>query len=103
MPVDLKPWLPGFLSSRLEALDEMEAAIDAHPRDGIFRIAHRLAGSFALYGFGEAARTCHRLEHEGLQSPPDELRRRVGDLWEHLRQVEVRFVDEQGRELPDSR
>ncbi|HEY9109243.1 MAG TPA: response regulator [Roseateles sp.] len=100
VPVDLKPWLPGFLSSRLEALDEMEAAIAANPRDDLFRIAHRLAGSFALYGFTEAARTCHRLEHEGPQSPSEELRRRVEDLREQLRDVEVRFVDEQGRELP---
>jgi DNA-binding response OmpR family regulator/HPt (histidine-containing phosphotransfer) domain-containing protein len=99
VPVDLKPWLPGFLSSRLEALDEMEAAIAAHPRDDVFRIAHRLAGSFALYGFAEAARSCHRLEHEGAQLPPAELQRRVEDLREQLRQVEVRFVDDQGREL----
>jgi len=100
VPVDLKPWLPGFLSSRLEALDEMEAAIAANPRDDVFRIAHRLAGSFALYGFAEAARSCHRLEHEGPQLPPAELRRRLEDLREQLRQVEVRFVDDQGRELP---
>jgi len=100
VPVDLKPWLPGFLSSRLEALDEMEAAIAANPRDDLFRIAHRLAGSFALYGFTEAARTCHRLEHEGPQSPSEELRRRVDDLRKQLRDVEVRFVDDLGRELP---
>ncbi len=72
----------------------MEAAIGGSTRDEVFRIAHRLAGSFALYGFSEAARTCHRLEHEGPQLGPEEVHRRVSDLREHLRQVEVRFVDD---------
>ena len=100
VPGELKPWLPGFLSSRFQALDDMETAIGAGTGEEVFRIAHRLAGSFALYGFSEAARTCHRLEHEGPQLGLEELRRRVLGLREHLRQVEVRFVDEQGRELP---
>ena len=99
VPADLKPWLPGFLTTRHEALDEMDTALAAGRTQEALAIAHRLAGSFALYGFNEAARECHRLEHQGAQLPPGELRRRVAGLREHLHQVDVRFVDEQGREV----
>lgn len=99
VPMDLKPWLPGFLSTRHEALEEMDTALAQGRMKEALQVAHRLAGSFALYGFNDAARTCHRLEHQGPQMAPEELRSRVAQLRESLRAVEVRYVDEQGQDI----
>jgi len=99
VPVDMKPWLPGFIATRLQALEEMDAALEQQDVAAALRMAHRLAGSFALYGFTEAARACHRLEHEGPSLGTEVLRQRTQQLLRHVRQIQVRFVDDQGNEV----
>src|SRR5207247_263652 len=62
---DLKATLPDFLRSRGELLDEMPAALAAGDRTHFKRCAHRLAGSFALYGFAGAGAECRAIRHAG--------------------------------------
>ncbi len=90
---DLKERLPGFLASRHEALAELKAAMAAGERELVVRIAHRIAGSFALYGFKDAARACQRIEAEGASAPLHRLEMWLDKLGQHLRKVQVRFVD----------
>jgi len=90
---DLRTRLPGFMASRHEALAELKQALAAEQREVVVRIAHRLAGSFALYGFKDAARACHRIEAEGASAPRHRLEVWLDKLSLHLAKVQVRFVD----------
>src|SRR5204863_8367561 len=55
LDADLEATLSGFVASRREAIDDMPRAIESGDRAELKRLAHRLAGSFALYGFRWAA------------------------------------------------
>ncbi|NRF67341.1 PAS domain-containing protein [Aquincola sp. S2] len=59
---DLVDRMPAFLESRRALLAELEAAAGAGDADAARRLAHRLAGSFALYGLHWAAGQCRALE-----------------------------------------
>jgi PAS domain S-box-containing protein len=87
---ELHSSLPAFLDSRRKALAEAAAALGADDRARFRRVAHRLAGSFALYGFAWAALECQRLEREALEGDAEELARSAAALRTYLDQVEVR-------------
>jgi CheY-like chemotaxis protein len=89
---DLKPTLPGFLDSRRELLDEMPAALATGDRTHFKRCAHRLAGSFALYGFAWAAAHCRALELDAQDGEPRDLEGRVAAVRAHLDRVIVEYV-----------
>jgi PAS domain S-box-containing protein len=59
---DLVDRMPAFLSSRRQLLTELEAAAREGRGDDARRNAHRLAGSFSLYGLLWAAAQCRALE-----------------------------------------
>src|SRR5262249_27117699 len=52
---DLRAALPGFLESRRELAGELAAALGAGDAERARALAHKLAGSLALYGFRWAA------------------------------------------------
>lgn len=86
---DLIDAVSTFFASRREAVDAMVRAIDAGARSDLRRLAHRLVGSFSLYGFRGAAEQSRRIERgaegdgvDGLPALADALRR-------HLETVEV--------------
>jgi CheY-like chemotaxis protein len=81
---DLKASLPAFLESRRRILDEMPAALARGDRAAFRRLAHRLAGSFVLYGFTWAAEQCRRLERESRDGDPADLQRRAKEVRAHL-------------------
>jgi PAS domain S-box-containing protein len=58
-PVDVDPdmlgALPGFVETRTALLEELRGALQAGERETVRRIAHKLAGSLALYRFEWAA------------------------------------------------
>lgn len=87
---DLQATLPGFLQSRREALDEMPQALAAGDRAAFKRLAHRLAGSFALYGFKWASSQAKAIEREAETGEPAELAARVAAIRSHLDVVRVR-------------
>ena len=63
---DLEASLPAFFTSRRKALDEMPAALGADDRPRFKRLAHKLGGSFTLYGFRWAAAQCRALERDAV-------------------------------------
>jgi CheY-like chemotaxis protein len=88
---DLRATLPEFLRSRRAALDEMPATLHAGDRVRFRKLAHRLAGSFAMYGFRWAAAECHALERAAAGDEAGELARRVAAVRAHLDSAEMRW------------
>jgi len=90
--LDLKDTLPAFLESRRKTLDEMPGALKKGDRARFKRLAHRLAGSFALYGFRWAAQQCRAIESHSAGAPVAELLARIAAVREHLGAAKVRFA-----------
>jgi len=91
LDADLESSLAAFLDSRCRALDEMPAALAGGDREAFRRLAHRLAGSFALYGFGWAAARSRALERDALAGDPAALAAGVAALRAHLGGVTIRI------------
>jgi len=88
---DLGAALPGFLASRREALAEMGEALGKGDRARFKRLAHKLAGSFVLYGFRWAAAQCRALEKAADSGEHAELARGTDKVRAHLDAVKVRL------------
>ena len=89
LDADLRATLPDFLRSRREALDELPQALAAGDREKFRRLAHKLAGSFALYGFKWAGAQCRALQDASAQGEAADLARRVSALRSHLDKVVI--------------
>jgi len=90
---DLRPTLPAFFLSRREALDEIGAALARGDRLAARRLAHKLAGSFSLYGFKWAAAECRALERSVAAGTPQALVARLDAVKKHLDTARLEFVD----------
>jgi PAS domain S-box-containing protein len=86
---DLEASLPAFYASRRKALDEMPANLAADDRVRFKRLAHKLAGSFTMYGFRWAAAQCRALERDAPGGAAGELARRAAAVRAHLDTVKV--------------
>lgn len=93
---DLEPTLHGFLESRRQALDEMPRALEAGDRAAFTRLAHRLAGSFALYGFKWAAAESKAIERDSAEGDAGQLAARAAALRKYLDAVRVRVAHRDG-------
>jgi PAS domain S-box-containing protein len=92
---DLKPTLPGFLESRRGLLDEMPAALASGDRTHFKRCAHRLAGSFAMYGFQWAAAQCRAIELAAQDGEARDLEGRVAEVRAYLDRVKIAYLPAQ--------
>jgi CheY-like chemotaxis protein len=90
---DLADTVAGFLDSRRQLLDEMPRTLAKGDRAGFKRLAHKLAGGFALYGFGWADSQCRAIEHDALEGEAADLGHRAAAVRAHLGSVEIRFKD----------
>jgi CheY-like chemotaxis protein/HPt (histidine-containing phosphotransfer) domain-containing protein len=88
---DLEDSLPSFLATRRAMLEEMPGALEANERGTFRRLAHKLAGSFSLFGFAWASAQCRALERDALHGDARMLRARVEAVRAHLASVPVRF------------
>src|SRR2546430_10469959 len=70
----------------------MPGVLEKGDRVRFKRLAHRLAGSFALYGFHWAAAQCRGIEQDSPAAPVRELLARVVAVREHLAAAKVRFA-----------
>ncbi|MEO7392809.1 MAG: response regulator [Ramlibacter sp.] len=59
---DLAPLIPAFLESRKALVRELVAAAGQGERDSVRQLAHKLAGSLAMYGFEQAAALARGIE-----------------------------------------
>jgi CheY-like chemotaxis protein len=80
--------LPAFLLSRREILDRMPGALE-HSRAELRQLAHKLAGSFAMYGFTWAAAECRALQRDAESGQAGDLARRIAAVRAHLDQVKI--------------
>ncbi|MES2295771.1 MAG: response regulator [Pseudomonadota bacterium] len=90
---DLRDALPAFLQSRREALDRMTLLCAMDDVLELRQLAHRLAGSFALYGFRWAGSHCQFIEREVGRMERAALQEQLALLGAHLTRVTIRFVD----------
>ncbi len=86
---DLAALMPSFVASRQRLLDELEAALRAGDRAAAARIAHKLAGAFALYGFDAAAATSRRLHGEAAAGSVADLQGHCATLRAALRAIKL--------------
>jgi CheY-like chemotaxis protein len=91
LDADLEPTLAAFLASRRQGLDEMGSALASNDRAVFRRLAHKLAGSFSLYGFAWAALQCRALEKAGAAGDVGDLARGADALRAHLDTVKIRL------------
>ncbi len=83
----LMPDMAAFMASRLELVDQLDRAATSRDDALVRSLAHKLNGSFAMYGFAWASDLCARLETnpERVSDAPAAVR----SLIEHLRVVPV--------------
>jgi len=81
---DLKDTLPAFLASRRALLEEMPGALAGGDRKKFGRLAHKLAGSLVLYGFGWAAEECRGLHRDAAKGDAEDLVARTKAVRAHL-------------------
>lgn len=91
--VALRPTLPAFFLSRRETLGAIEGLLAAHDRAGLRRLAHKLAGSFSLYGFKWAAAQCRLIERASPDADPADLAARIEAVRAHLDSAQLKFVE----------
>jgi PAS domain S-box-containing protein len=87
---DLRSTLPSFLDSRRKLLDEMPQSLAAGDRARFRYLAHKLHGSFVLYGFGWAAEQCRGMEKDAAAGDADALSRTVAAIRAHLDTVNIK-------------
>ena len=86
---DLRDMIPGFLASRREIAAELAQAAADGDREQVRRVAHKLAGSFALYGFQWAADHSRALERDAAVADLGKLAERIAKLREHLETIVI--------------
>jgi two-component system response regulator BaeR len=84
----LMPLMPEFLSSRRRLADELIEAVAAGDRETVRTIAHKLAGSLAMYGFKDASRATRALEQAAGVEDLGDLRERCDALLALLAQAQ---------------
>ncbi len=93
---DLRPVLPEFLRTRRELLEELQAALTAGDRALAQRLAHRIAGSLAIYGFKWAAAEVRAIEDDAAHDDAADPARRVAGLRAYLDSVVIEYAPVSG-------
>lgn len=88
---DLRAVLPGFLASRRALIVELEVAVARADAEGTRALAHKLAGSFSLYGFHWAAAQGKVIEKRAAANALAGLASEVAALRRHFDTVRVEY------------
>jgi two-component system response regulator BaeR len=86
---DLRDSVPRFLETRRSLAAELRAALAAGERESARKLAHKLAGSLALYRFDWAAAASRALQHDAPGGALPELLARCDALQAHLEAVKL--------------
>jgi two-component system response regulator BaeR len=86
---DLIPLIPGFLESRRALVQQLSAAAGRGQRDAVQQLAHKLAGSLAMYGFEEAADVARGIEKQAHVQDAAALAARARELANLLDRAKV--------------
>ncbi len=88
---DMERLMPEFLQSRQAELARLEAALKQGDNAAIRSMAHRLQGSFAMYGLPEASRYARAIEQCGAAAD-NEAQRQLKMLEHYLAQLKIRYT-----------
>ena len=94
---DLRAALPRFIETRAALVEELRTALAAGDREAARRHAHKLAGSFALYGFAWASAESRAVQHAAAEGDLAPLRERCEALRRHLDTFTLRHRDDDER------
>ena len=94
---DLRLALPGFLASRRELAGRLAEAVAAGQAEPARALAHKLAGSFSLYGFHWAAAQGKMIEQRARDNALEGLAAAVAALRGHLEGIEVKFAENRAK------
>lgn len=87
---DLFEAVPGFLASRRAPVALLRQTLESGDREFLRQLAHKLKGSFGMYGFKWAAQICRELEDNHQSADLKILALQVDALEQHLAHVNVR-------------
>ncbi len=97
---DIRPMLGDFIASRRQLVSGLSAAMRVLDREEVRRIAHQLAGSFALYGFTWAGQQARWLELNAQVVGPERLHQVADGLDAHLGQAHAQLIGGDMIDLP---
>jgi CheY-like chemotaxis protein/HPt (histidine-containing phosphotransfer) domain-containing protein len=86
---DVRDMIPQFLASRRELASELFIALGEGDRERLRRTAHKLSGSFALYGMRWAADHCRALELDAQAGDVARLADMISRLRAHLDAIKL--------------
>jgi HPt (histidine-containing phosphotransfer) domain-containing protein len=89
---DMQALLPEYLRSRHRLIATLTATLETGQPDELRRVAHQLAGSFALYGFAWAGDQCRWVERNFGTIEAPQLAQIAAQLRAHLADADIRFV-----------
>ena len=87
----MEPLLAEFLSVRRIQVRDMGAALAAGDRIQVARLAHRLIGSFAVFGFGWLSEVCRMIESEATTIAPERLTLLITEVERHLDHANIQI------------
>lgn len=87
---DLVEAIPGFLESRRRLVAQLRRSLQSGDRGSLRQLAHKLKGSFSMYGFKWAAQISRELEDDHLTADLGFLTLHIDALELHLAHVKVR-------------
>lgn len=87
---DLFLEIPSFLETRRALVADMRAAISIIDHESVRQLAHKLAGSFAVFGFEWASSTCKEIEKLAGTDQLALMKIKTEILSQHLDGVQVR-------------
>jgi CheY-like chemotaxis protein/HPt (histidine-containing phosphotransfer) domain-containing protein len=91
LDADISHLVPGFLDSRRRQLRELQDVFAAGDLVKTGRLAHKLRGGFAMYGFSQASELCKTIERAAADGDARPIPRMLEDLRSHVDAVEVRY------------
>ena len=87
---DLFEAIPGFLESRRAPVALLRQTLESGDREFLRQLAHKLKGSFGMYGFKWASQICRELEDNHRSADLKILALQVDALEQYLAHVKVR-------------
>lgn len=86
---DLVEAIPGFLESRRALVALLRQSLATGDRESLRQLAHKLKGSFGMYGFKWGAQICRELEDKHRSAGLKSLALQVDALEQHLAHVKI--------------
>ncbi len=88
----LRDLIPGYLANRHKELSALEAAAGAQKFDEVRKLAHKMKGVGASYGFDRITQLGRELEEAAKIADEEGIRVRLKLYSDYLEHVQIRFA-----------